>query len=759
MYSSRQHIILLTAAAALLISQAPAQKLLPFRLPDTGQTGSYTATPGEDADFIINPPSLTDNRNGTITDNNTGLVWQKTDGGEMTWEAAAAYCASLALGGYHDWRLPTGRELFSINNYDNLNPALDTAFFTMTPAEYWWSGEKRADDSTKVWVVNAGGGIGAHPKTETVSAGGTKLFHVRAVRNPYGTSFAVSRFSDNGDGTVRDNYTGLTWQKLGSQDTMTWEDALSYSRTAALAGKSDWRLPNVREIQSLNDPGLLTPSFDTGVFPSVVTGNYWSSTSMYMTPSKAWDINTVYGIVSYSDKTRREYVLLVRGGLDNRDLNITEVGVPGGEYAMGDHYGFVDPGHPGDETPVHNVRVDGLWVGTTTATNQQFLAFLNSSLLQGSIELRGNVVYRTGDTAALYFTHQYASWYSIGYDGSVFAIADFRASHPVVGVMWCGAAAYCNWLSAQNGLQQCYSPGSWDCDFSRNGYRLPTEAEWEYAARGGQTNPYYKYPWGNDTDTSRANWPSSGDPYEGTGADAYPFTTPVGFYDGSLRLKSDFNWPGSALSYQTTGGANAFGLYDMAGNVWEFVNDWYQNTYYSVSPYDNPKGPVVDSASVMPDGKRYRGMRGGNWYNGDIINSVNDGHSRVSNRNPSYYRGPQDPNHPWYHVGFRVVRAPGPLGGVHAGVDALPEDYRLFQNYPNPFNPSTTVRYSVPRSSRVRISVFNTLGQEVARLVDGVTGPGVFEAVWEGRGCASGVYFCTMSAGSGRHTIKMIQLR
>jgi formylglycine-generating enzyme required for sulfatase activity len=58
----------------------------------------------------------------------------------------------------------------------------------------------------------------------------------------------------------------------------------------------------------------------------------------------------------------------------------------------------------------------------------------------------------------------------------------------------------------------------------------------------------------------------------------------------------------------------------------------------------------------MPDGKAYRGMRGGNWYNGYVTTGINDGHSRVSNRNPSYYRGPQDPNHPWYHVGFRVAR-------------------------------------------------------------------------------------------------------
>jgi len=83
-------------------------------LPDTGQLKSYTSTPGEDADFIINPPSYTDNGNGTITDNVTGLMWQKTDGGEMTFENASSYCLALELGGFSDWRLPVCNELFDM---------------------------------------------------------------------------------------------------------------------------------------------------------------------------------------------------------------------------------------------------------------------------------------------------------------------------------------------------------------------------------------------------------------------------------------------------------------------------------------------------------------------------------------------------------------------------------------------------------------------------------------------------------------------
>jgi formylglycine-generating enzyme required for sulfatase activity len=330
---------------------------------------------------------------------------------------------------------------------------------------------------------------------------------------------------------------------------------------------------------------------------------------------------------------------------------VREVMISGGEYMMGDHFGFVDPAHPSDETPLHTVKVSSLYMNIYETTNDEFLSYLNSALSKGLIEVRSNVVYAKGGTEPYYYTNQYASFYSIGFSGGVFTVVDFRAKHPVVGVLWAGAAAYCNWLSSQNNLDQCYNLSTWVCDFTKNGYRLPTEAEWEYAGRGGHTNPYYNYPNGNSIDITSVNLPDSKDPYE-TGD--FPNTTPVGFYDGKLKLKSDYSWPGSATSYQTANGVNGFGLYDMEGNVWEFVNDWYGQDYYSKSTSDNPKGP--DTGFIMPDGKPYRGMRGGNWYNGLVTNGVNDGHSRVSNRNPSYYRGPQDPNHPYYHLGFRIAR-------------------------------------------------------------------------------------------------------
>ena len=284
-------------------------------LPDTGQTQSYTTTFGEDQDYLINTPSLTNNNNLTITDNVTGLMWQKADGGEMTIENAVAYCDNLFLGGYSDWRLPIPIEAFSILNHQNSNPAIDTNYFASTAAEYWWTSVFENNSTTKVWCTNAGGGIGNHPKTETISAGGLKRFHARAVRNISTPTTITNHFIDNGDGTITDNLTQLVWQKTPYTDSFTWDRALVYAEGLTIGTSSDWRLPNIKELQSINNELATNPSVFATYFAGLGVHNYWSSTTLPNQTLSAWYWNTQFGITTYDLKTNPNYVLCVRGNL------------------------------------------------------------------------------------------------------------------------------------------------------------------------------------------------------------------------------------------------------------------------------------------------------------------------------------------------------------------------------------------------------------------------------------------------------------
>lgn len=282
-------------------------------LSDTGQTRDYTAVFGEDSDYAINPPAYTDTGEGTVVDQVTGLVWQQADGGEMTWANAGTYCQNLSLAGRSDWRLPYSHELFSILDHDQVNPAVDTAHFPATQAQYWWAAGEQAGDAGKAWAVNAGGGIGAHPKSETDSAGGSKRFHARCVRDAVGSM--AGAFVANGDGTVTDQHTGLTWQQA-SQSARAWEAALPACESLVLGGHDDWRLPNIKELRSINDDTRSRPSVDTTYFPDTAAWLYWSSTSnMNAAAGEAWSVRFDTGLVSHDAKTGTESVRCVRGGV------------------------------------------------------------------------------------------------------------------------------------------------------------------------------------------------------------------------------------------------------------------------------------------------------------------------------------------------------------------------------------------------------------------------------------------------------------
>jgi len=182
------------------------------------------------------------------------------------------------------------------------------------------------------------------------------------------------------------------------------------------------------------------------------------------------------------------------------------------------------------------------------------------------------------------------------------------ADLPVEQVNWYDAVEFCNELSRRKGLDPCYSGSGTSivCDFTANGYRLPTEAEWEYACRAGTESDFHTgdmtSPWGFDPALDRAGW---------YGGNSGSFTHPVGEKE-----------------------PNAFGLYDMHGNVWEWCWDWYSVWYYEYSPAENPRGSASGN---------YRVFRGGSW----------DVHARSCR---SAYRGSYKPDIRDGSIGFRFVR-------------------------------------------------------------------------------------------------------
>ena len=227
---------------------------------------------GQDAQHPGPAPSYKDNKDGTVSDLNTGLTWVKARGEKLNWAAAIDGAASCRIGGYSDWRTPTIKELYSLINFNgcccgtvaNSKPYIDTRFFEFVygdPSKGFriidcqdWSATqyvgKTMNGNPTVFGVNfADGRIKGYPKS--FPGGRSAMMYVRYVRgNPaYGTNV----FHDNGDGTITDRATGLMWGKADSEEGMDWEHALSYAAGVKLAGYSDWRLPNAKELQSIVD--------------------------------------------------------------------------------------------------------------------------------------------------------------------------------------------------------------------------------------------------------------------------------------------------------------------------------------------------------------------------------------------------------------------------------------------------------------------------------------------------------------------------
>src|SRR3990172_4588820 len=274
--------------------------------------------------------------------------------------------------------------------------------------------------------------------------------------------------------------------------------------------------------------------------------------------------------------------------------------IAGGTFEMGDNF------NEGSfyELPVHTVTVDSFYMSKYGVTNRQYCDYLNSAISEGLITITSDVVYKAGSGNSYPYcnTHSAITYSQIDYNdvSGIFSVRTKSgrdmSNDPMVEVSWYGAAAYCNWRSQEGGYETCYDPcdPNWPCDFSKKGYRLATEAEWEYAARGGLSGR--RFPWGDTISHDQANYYS----YWEEGAPYYP-------YDVSPTQGYHPTWDDGIVPYISPVGsfaANGYGLYDMAGNVWEWCNDRWSTSYYGSSPVNNPTGPTSGT---------YRVFRGGSW--------------------------------------------------------------------------------------------------------------------------------------------------
>jgi hypothetical protein len=353
-----------------------------IQLPQTGQTKCYDsagseipcAGTGQDGEIragVAWPnPRFTDNLDGTITDNLTGLIWIQDAGtptvgtcfgGTKTWLEALDYVACLNTNrylGYDDWRLPNRKELRSLIDYSSHAPALPSGHpFTRVQSVCYWSsttsyyyntnyawivlmwyghvyGVSKDVDDFFVWPVRTGQYAGEIQLPQTgqkkcYDAGGTEIPCAGTGQDgeiQSGVTWPEPRFMDNGDGTIKDRLTELIWTRDGDTPTvaacvggnMYWQDALNYVaclNSTNYLGHDDWRLPNVNELESLinaNETNIST-WLSTQGFSNVQSDVYWSSTSLAdgtTWVAAMWDLSEV---PSY-ENLHLYYVWPVRAG-------------------------------------------------------------------------------------------------------------------------------------------------------------------------------------------------------------------------------------------------------------------------------------------------------------------------------------------------------------------------------------------------------------------------------------------------------------
>ena len=343
--------------------------------------------------------------------------------------------------------------------------------------------------------------------------------------------------------------------------------------------------------------------------------------------------------------------------------------IPGGTFTMGDEFNTVDPNHPSDETPLHTVTLSSFDIGKFDITDEQYCDYLNSALSQGLIQVDNGLVYGAGSTygvgsdlysetrqgeMALYgsaippLTTPYSG---ISWNGSQFSVLAGDQNMPMVGIYWDGTVAYCNWLSTTEGFQACYTYNTihldlhLDLQLQRHRLSPAHRGRMGIRRRRRQHQSLLHVSWGDNPNTNGtyANTLGSGSPYAQS-SDAQPDGPDLSLdharrdsTTATLQQQSQLaTGRRSQTSYQTSNAENGYGLYDMAGDVWQWTNDWYAASYYTTC-YDegtviNPTGPTpaTPSARRPPSTTRSAAAAG--------PRTLSD--ATIANRDPAFYREP-----------------------------------------------------------------------------------------------------------------------
>ncbi len=332
----------------------------------TGQNLSYDSdgnaiTPvedeafyGQDAQYISKEFSLQNNGDGTTSDLNTKLMWEQVPTSEsFMWEEAKEYCQNLSLASYSNWRTPSLYELISIEDFSDGWPYLDTDYFSLgelaigKDLQFWSSNYYLANDIGKAFGLNYGTGHIKAYSSEAMQGGGDTTLSTndantempamnniaaKQIRCVRGNNYGVSQFVDNGDGTISDMTSGLMWMKDDSGEGLDWENALSYAENLEYAGHTDWKLPNVKELQSIVDYSGVYPAISKSYFNITDDDAYfWTSTSAYFSKASeeeqkhywAWYVAFGYAVDGNNEDTHGagavRYDTKVEGGPQGED--------------------------------------------------------------------------------------------------------------------------------------------------------------------------------------------------------------------------------------------------------------------------------------------------------------------------------------------------------------------------------------------------------------------------------------------------------